>query len=296
MMEPRRYQWALALLFALVAHFAVAKLLETPAPIELDQPGIRISLRGAGPADGGDGAADGVESIDSDTLPTETLEATVARTVGAAPLVPVLATVTETIRAAEPAPSAPITAAEPVTPKPKAETARSRETPPPRTARAAPKPKQKPETASPTKTPRSTAAKAGHGDADVSGNATGKGSAGGTGALAAAGAGSGGAAGKSDGGKSKDRYYAELAAWLERHKRYPPQARKMRQEGIVRVRFVIDRSGKVISHRIETSSGHTALDHAASDLLRRASPMPAIPASMGRSRLEIVVPIAYRLR
>ncbi|RKT44838.1 energy transducer TonB [Thiocapsa rosea] len=293
MIEPRRHQWVLALLFALAAHLALAKLLEPPAPIELDAPGIRIALGGAGPA-GGDGADGAVESIAADTLPSATLEPTALQAVSSAALAAVSATATETIRATEPAPPRPIAAAEPVTPKPKTETVKSRETPPPRTARDTPKPKQPAETEPQPTKPRPNAAKAASGD--TAGTAIGRQSAGGAGSPSAAGAGGGGTSGKADGGKSKDRYYAELAAWLERHKRYPPQARKMRQEGIVRVRFVIDRNGRVISHRIETSSGHTALDHAASELLRRASPMPAIPASMGQSRLEIVVPIAYRLR
>jgi protein TonB len=293
LMEPRRYQWVLALLVALAGHLALAKLLEPAPPIALHDPGIRIALGGAGPA-GGKGAADAVDPIAADILPSATLEATSIQTVSPPVLAPVLATPAQTIRAAEPAPTPPVSAAEPVIPKPKAETVRSRERPPPRTARAAPKPKQAPETKPQIKKPRADAAKTAA--ADAVGKATGKQSAGGAGAPSAAGAGGGGTSGKTDGGKSKDRYYAELAAWLERHKRYPSHARKMRQEGIVRVRFVIDRSGKVISHRIEASSGHSALDQAASELLRRASPMPAIPASMGRSRLEIVVPIAYRLR
>jgi protein TonB len=293
MMEPRRYQWVLALLFALATHLVLAKLLEPPAPIELDDPGIRISLGGYGPAGG---AAVAVESIQAEVVRAATSEATAIQAVSVPTLAPTLATATETIRAAEPAPPSPITAVEPDSLKPKAKTVRSRETPPPRTARATPKPKPKPETGPETTKPRSTSTKTASVDANDTGKASGKPGAGGKGAPSAAGAGGGGTAGKADGGKSKDRYYAELAAWLERHKRYPSRARKMRQEGIVRVRFVIDRSGKVISHRIETSSGHTVLDHAASELLRRASPMPAIPASMGRSRLEIVVPIAYRLR
>ncbi len=293
MIEPRRHQWVLALLFALAAHLALAKLFEPPAPIELDDPGIRISLGGAGPA-GGDGAADAAEAIAANALPAATLEATAIQAISPPALAPVSTTATETIRATEPAPPRPIAAAEPVTPTPKTETVKRRETPPPRTARDAPKTKPPAETQPQPKKPRANAAKAASGD--TAGTAIGGQSAGGAGAPSAPGAGGGGTSGKADGGKSKDRYYAELAAWLERHKRYPPQARKMRQEGIVRVRFVIDRNGKVISHRIESSSGHTALDLAASELLRRASPMPAIPASMGQSRLEIVVPIAYRLR
>ncbi|WP_050799467.1 energy transducer TonB [Thiocapsa marina] len=289
MMEPRRYQWVLALLFALAAHLVLAKLLDPAAPVELDAPGIRIALGGTGPA-GGDGVANALEPIAAEFLPSATLEATALRPVGSH----TLATVTETIRAAEPRPPAPITAVEPATPKPKAETARSRKTPPPRTARVTPEPG--PEKRPQKTQPRPTGAKTASVDPKATGKALGQQGAGAGGTPAAAGTGGGATGGKADGGKSKDRYYAQLAAWLERHKRYPPQARKLRQEGVVRVRFVIDRTGKVISHRIEASSGHSALDRAASELLRRASPMPAIPASMGRSRLEIVVPIAYRLR
>ncbi|UHD14853.1 energy transducer TonB [Thiocapsa bogorovii] len=288
-MELRRYQWMLALLFALAVHLALAKLLEPAAPIAVNDPGIRIALGGAGAA-GGEGAADGIESIEANIPPAATLEATAIQAIGASALV----TATETIRAAEPQPPPPITAVEPASPKPKAESVRAPKTPPARTARAAPEPK--PEKRAQTTKPPTSGAKTASVDAKAAGKASAKPGSGGGDAASAAGAGSGGTAGKADGGKSKDRYYAQLAAWLERHKRYPSQARKLRQEGIVRVRFVIDRNGKVISHRIESSSGHTALDRAASELLRRASPMPAIPASMGRSRLEIVVPIAYRLR
>nr|WP_093188078.1 energy transducer TonB [Thiocapsa sp. KS1] len=297
MMEPRRHQWVLALLFALVAHLAVAQLLAPPAQIASSDPGIRLSLGGAGPG-GSKGANDAVDSIGADAIPTTALvEAAAIQAVSPS----AVASVSEVIRAAEPAPPPPITAVEPARSKPKAETVRSRETPPPRTARVAPKPKPEPEPEPATepriKSPRPNAARSASVDANATGKVTGKPSAGGGGAASAAGAGGGGGtSGKAEGGKSKDRYYAELAAWLERHKRYPALARKMRQEGIVRVRFVIDRNGRVISHRIETSSGHTALDDAASELLRRASPMPAIPARMGQSRLEIVVPIAYRLR
>jgi protein TonB len=280
-MELRRYQWVLALLFALAVHLALAKLLEPSAPIAANDPGIRIALGGARAADG-EGAAEGIESIEANILPAATLEATAIQAIGASALV----TATETIRAAEPQPPPPITAVEPASPKPKAERVRTPKTPPARTARAAPDPK--PEKRAQTTKPRTSGAKTASVDAKAAGKASAKPGSGGGDAASAA--------GKAEGGQSKDRYYAQLAAWLERHKRYPSQARKLRQEGIVRVRFVIDRNGKVISHRIEASSGHTALDRAASELLRRASPMPAIPASMGRSRLEIVVPIAYRLR
>jgi periplasmic protein TonB len=276
MMEPRRAQWALALLFALGAHLALAMLFVPPAPIELEDPGIRIALGGAGPA----GSAD---TADASAPLTETLAAT-----GIDAVQPVV----EALQATQPAPPPAIAAIEPLQSTAKPESIKTREVPPPpaaKTARAEqkPQPKSQPKPQA-VKTQPSSPKTALAGGIDT-------GSASGTKRATTAAGGGGGAAGTDQGGKSKDRYYAELAAWLERHKRYPARARQLRQEGVVRVRFVIDRSGKLVSHRIENSSGHNALDEAASDLLRRASPMPAIPSNLG-PRLEIVVPIAYRLR
>ncbi len=274
-MEPRPSQWALALLFALVAHLALAMLLEPPAPIEPEGPGIRIALGGAGPAGGADTA-------DASAPLTETLAATG---------IDVVQPATETLQATQPAPPPPIAAIEPLKSTAKPEAIKSREAPPPppvRTARAEQKPQPKPTSKPKAVKPQPSSPKTASAGADI-------GSAPGTMPATTPAGGGGEAVGTDQGGKSKNRYYAELAAWLERHKRYPARARQLRQEGVVRVRFVIDRSGKLVSHRIENSSGHDALDQAAADLVRRASPMPAIPSSLG-SRLEIVVPIAYRLR
>jgi protein TonB len=70
----------------------------------------------------------------------------------------------------------------------------------------------------------------------------------------------------------------------------------MRQQGTVRVSFTIDRNGRVLSHRIVASSGHTALDREVSAMLRRASPFPRIPSGFGQSRLSVTVPIRFALR
>jgi periplasmic protein TonB len=289
MAEPRRYQWGLALLFAVVAHVAIATLVRSPAPVAVGEPGIRIALGSAGSA-GGDGAE-----------PEAKTGAPVIKSSDAADRIETLAPVAERIQAIEPALPEPVTAVaveEPLQPTTKAEAVQSREPPPPqRSARVAPKPQAQPQPAKPQLAkPQPPAPKAASNAADT-GTPSGDSRANPGGTTSAAGQGGGGqTSGSAQGGKSRDRYYAELAAWLERHKRYPQRARQLRQEGVARVRFVIDRSGKVISHRIEKSSGHSALDEAASELLRRASPMPAIPPSIGQSRLEIVVPIAYRLR
>nr|WP_242519286.1 energy transducer TonB [Halochromatium roseum] len=108
--------------------------------------------------------------------------------------------------------------------------------------------------------------------------------------------GSDGSGSGNDGQASASNYYGRLATWLTRHKRYPAQARRLRQEGTVKVTFTITRSGRVVSKRIVQSSGHELLDQEVQAMLERASPMPRIPSSLGRSSLTITVPVAFALR
>ncbi|MCF7976747.1 MAG: energy transducer TonB [Chromatiaceae bacterium] len=98
-----------------------------------------------------------------------------------------------------------------------------------------------------------------------------------------------------DGQANASNYYGRLATWLTRHKRYPAQARRLRQEGTVKVTFTITRSGRVVSKRIIQSSGYELLDQEVQAMLERASPMPRIPSSLGRSSLTITVPVAFTL-
>jgi len=89
------------------------------------------------------------------------------------------------------------------------------------------------------------------------------------------------------------RWQARLLAHLERRKRYPEAARSRREEGTASVRFRIDGSGNVLSASISRSSGHSDLDAAVLDMVRRASPVPAPPPGVNRT---IVVPIRFDLR
>lgn len=88
---------------------------------------------------------------------------------------------------------------------------------------------------------------------------------------------------------------AEVAAWLNRHKRYPRRARMSGDEGAGVLRFAMDRQGRVLSARLEQSSGHSELDEEIMEMLRRAEPLPQIPPGLG-STLEFSVPIRFALR
>jgi protein TonB len=59
-------------------------------------------------------------------------------------------------------------------------------------------------------------------------------------------------------------------------------------QGTVEVRFRIGHDGSVAAVEIARSSGHTLLDQASTDTVRRAGPYPLVPG-------WIRIPLAYRL-
>ncbi|MES1925651.1 energy transducer TonB [Salinisphaera sp. T31B1] len=99
-----------------------------------------------------------------------------------------------------------------------------------------------------------------------------------------------------DSEQSTDDYIVQLRAWLSRHKQYPMAARNQQIEGTVRVYLVIDANGNILNQRIVESSGSQMLDNAARQMLERSEPLPRMPATMRRNRLELVVPVVFSLR
>jgi protein TonB len=84
----------------------------------------------------------------------------------------------------------------------------------------------------------------------------------------------------------------QLMAHLERHKRFPPEARGA--HGIATLAFSIDRNGRVLASRIVGSSGLPALDSATVEMIRRASPLPPPPTGMSDRQLSFTLPIRYK--
>lgn len=91
-------------------------------------------------------------------------------------------------------------------------------------------------------------------------------------------------------------YLGVVQARLARHKIYPRSARLTRQEGTVLVRFTIVSDGTITGWSIVQGAGHDILDQAAEDMIRRASPLPPIPAGMGRTHIDITLPVQYSLQ
>ncbi len=76
--------------------------------------------------------------------------------------------------------------------------------------------------------------------------------------------------------------------------RYPPQSRRLREQGLVVLRVVIDEQGVASSIEIETSSGHARLDDAAREAVLRAAFRPYVEDGEPRRAL-VLIPIEFAL-
>jgi protein TonB len=90
-------------------------------------------------------------------------------------------------------------------------------------------------------------------------------------------------------------YLSRLEAHLNAYKNYPYDARIHREEGIVQLRFSLDRSGHVLSYDVAGSSGFASLDDEARDMIRRADPFPPVPVEYRGERLDLTVPLVFSL-
>ena len=91
-------------------------------------------------------------------------------------------------------------------------------------------------------------------------------------------------------------WQAQLVAWIEKYKRYPRVAQEQRQQGVVYLRFAVDRQGRVTSSQINKSSGFELLDDEVLALIQRAQPLPTPPPEIPGAVVDLVVPVAFSLK
>ena len=92
--------------------------------------------------------------------------------------------------------------------------------------------------------------------------------------------------------EARPNWETQLLAHLQRYRRFPARARAARQEGTVQVRFRMNRAGAVLSASVQKGSGFSTLDMAALDTLKRAQPLPAIPADRP-DIVELTIPVEF---
>ncbi|TCK03436.1 energy transducer TonB [Phorcysia thermohydrogeniphila] len=94
---------------------------------------------------------------------------------------------------------------------------------------------------------------------------------------------------------NREKYISMLVAEIERRKFYPPIARRMGIEGVVKVRITLDRSGKLREVRVTSSSGSKILDRAAVKLMKKCQ-FPPLPPEYDKREFSVEIPIRYTLK
>lgn len=87
-------------------------------------------------------------------------------------------------------------------------------------------------------------------------------------------------------------YYRRVESHLARFHAYPAALSGARPTGVVRVGLIVQRDGRVMDAWIETSSGIVPLDEAALQTLKRAEPLPGLPATLPGA-IDLIVPLRY---
>jgi protein TonB len=88
---------------------------------------------------------------------------------------------------------------------------------------------------------------------------------------------------------------SDVAYLVQPAPRYPPESRRIREQGLVMLRVLIDETGHAKAVEIYRSSGHPRLDEAARAAVTRAVFKPYIAGGMARSAAAIV-PVEFSLR
>lgn len=93
---------------------------------------------------------------------------------------------------------------------------------------------------------------------------------------------------------SVDAWKKQIQTRLASNRAFPPGATG--QGGTVKVKFAIDRQGKLISKELAESSGSELLDTAALQMIERSEPFPEPPVEVKDDMLNFTVPVIFATR
>ena len=91
-------------------------------------------------------------------------------------------------------------------------------------------------------------------------------------------------------------YGARVSAHVQKNLRYPLASLRRDERGTAYVVLTLNKDGQVLSYKLENGTNRRLLDEEALSVVRRANPMPAFPAEIDRSEMELRIPIVFNLR
>lgn len=91
-------------------------------------------------------------------------------------------------------------------------------------------------------------------------------------------------------------WHSQILAQIQRHKRYPEDARSRGEKGGVVLSFTLNRQGRVVASRVVRGSGFASLDQAGLATVRSAQPFPPPPADVPGGSFPFTVPLNFSIR
>ena len=101
-----------------------------------------------------------------------------------------------------------------------------------------------------------------------------------------------------DGGtdlSKSDNYIGSILRKIHNNKNYPPQAKRMKQEGTSTVSFILKNNGSLEKTLISKTSGHKLLDSSAINTITKSAPYPPFPKNITAKQLELNIDIEFVL-
>jgi protein TonB len=95
--------------------------------------------------------------------------------------------------------------------------------------------------------------------------------------------------------KVQNAYLAYVYESAEKLKIYPRNAKRLSQEGVAYVHFVILSDGTITDISLQKSSGFGLLDEAAVKIITTLAKLKPIPKELGKDKYDITLPINYSL-
>ncbi|ACX96975.1 TonB family protein [Halothiobacillus neapolitanus] len=92
------------------------------------------------------------------------------------------------------------------------------------------------------------------------------------------------------------QYQSALAEAIEREKFYPSLARRLNQQGLIRVGFTVLADGRITNIHLVEPSAATALNQGAIEAIKRVGQFKPIPPALGIQSMDLNISLIYKLR
>ena len=93
----------------------------------------------------------------------------------------------------------------------------------------------------------------------------------------------------------KNSYLSKVKRTIEQRKRYPKAAKRLKQKGVVTIRFTIMKNGKIKNLMIVKRSKYKRLDRSAINTVRKIVSFEPIPRELNEKSMTVTVPIKYEI-